>query len=91
MVEIMRVRKWMGSVEVPPPVLRDGKGRFIVLGNAVSEVGGPIIYEQDGKVFMRIGDGHDSDTLVDLPVGAKIKAGCIIPHVRTEIEVVDGD
>jgi hypothetical protein len=89
MGERMRVRKWMGLVEVPPPVLSDGKDRFIVLGSKHSEVGGPIIYEQSGGVFMRVGDGYDSDTIVNLPKDSKIKAGSPTPHTYIEIEVVD--
>jgi hypothetical protein len=90
MTEKIRATRKMGSVDVPPPVLKDSRGRFIVLPTAESEVGGPIVYEEDGKVFMRVGDGHKSDTVIELSVGSKIKAGSPIPHTFINIEVVQG-
>lgn len=88
MSERIKATKKMGCVDVPAPVLKDGRGRFIVLGSAESEVGGPIVYEEGGKVFMRVGNGHESDTVVELPVGTVIKSGSPIPHTFINIKVV---
>jgi hypothetical protein len=85
MKEKFTASRKIGAIDVPPPILADSRGKFIVFGRKMEA----IVSESGGKVTMTIGDGNVGDIEVELPVGSKIKgAASDAPHDLIEINIV---